>query len=266
MDGMAAGMAAGPAVALGAELAAALAAGGAGLRLDLQPICAASSLAPVGYEVLLRWDHPELGPLGALEVLAAAAAAGRGVALDAWVMVQAFRLRAGWPRGGPYLAVNVSVDGLLVGHAAPMVRAALDATGVDPRGLCLELPEAAVVRDLAAARLLAGQLRGFGIAVALDDFGGAVGPARALRDIPFTAVKLDAAMTSGLDGAGPEAGRARAAVAGVVDFAHAMGAVSVAEAVETAGQMHALREAGCDALQGWLLGRPGVAWPQPQKT
>lgn len=250
---------------LGAELAATLAAGGRGLRLDLQPICAASSLAPVGYEALLRWDHPDLGPLGALDVLAAAEAAGRGVALDAWVMVNAFRLRAAWPRGAPWLAVNISSAGLLGGHAAPMVRAALEATGVDPRGLSLELPEAAVVRDLGAAQALAAQLRGFGIAVALDDFGGALGPARALRDIPFAMVKLDPALTADLEGAGPRAARARAAVAAVVDLAHAMGATSVAEGVECAGQMQVLRAAGCDALQGWLLGRPGTGpAPQPQ--
>ena len=250
---------------LGADLAAALAAGGAGLRLDLQPICAATGLAPVGHEALLRWDHPEFGPLGALEVIAAAEAAGRGVALDAWVMVNAFRLRAAWPRGAPWLAVNVSAAGLLGGHAAPMVRAALEATGVDPRGLVLELPEAAVVRDLGASQALAARLRGFGIAVALDDFGGALGPARALRDIPFTAVKLDPAMTADLDGAGPMAARARAAVAAVVDLIHALGATSVAEGVECAGQMQALRAAGCDALQGWLLGRPGAGpSPQPQ--
>jgi len=244
---------------LGAELAAALAAGGTGLRLDLQPICAATSLAPVGYEALLRWDHPDLGPLGALDVLAAAEAAGRGVALNA------FRLRATWPRGAPWLSVNVSVAGLIAGHAAPMVRAALQATGVDPRGLILELPEAAVVRDLGAAQALAAQLRGFGIAVALDDFGGALGPARALRDIPFATVKLDPALTADLEGGGPLAMRARAAVAAVVDLAHAMGATSVAEGVECAGQMQALRAAGCDALQGWLLGRPGAGpVPQPQ--
>ena len=247
---------------LGVELSAALAAGGAGLRLDLQPICAAATLAPVGYEALLRWEHRDLGPVPPLEVLAAAEAAGRGVALDAWVMVNAFRLRARWPRGGPFLAVNVSADGLLGGHAGPMVRAALDATGVDPRGLALELPEAAVIQDLRAAAGLAAQLRGYGIAVALDDFGARLGPARALRDIPFAAVKIDAAMTAGLDGEGPLADRARAAVAAVVDMAHALGATATAEAVESAAQLRALREAGCDALQGWLLGRPGPDQPQ----
>jgi EAL domain-containing protein (putative c-di-GMP-specific phosphodiesterase class I) len=246
---------------LGEALADALAAGGAGLRLDLQPICAAATLAPVGYEALLRWDHPDHGAIPPRETLAAADAVGRGVALDAWVLVQGFRMRAGWPRGGPYLALNMSVGGILSGHAAPMVRAAIEATGVDPRGLSLELPEAAVTRDLAAARGLAAALRDLGLSIALDDFGGSHGSARVLRDIPFAAVKLDPALTAGLEGSDAGAARSRALVAAVVEMAHALGAVTVAEAVETAEQMRALREARCDALQGWLLGRPGAVAP-----
>jgi EAL domain-containing protein (putative c-di-GMP-specific phosphodiesterase class I) len=247
--------------ALGQRLADALAAGGAGLRLDLQPICAAASLDPVGYEALLRWEHPEHGPITARETLAAAEAAGRGVALDAWVLVHGFRLRAAWPAGGPYLALNLSKSGILAGHAGPMVKAALDATGVDPRGLSLELPEAAVSADLEAARGLATALRAQGIALALDDFGGAHGSARVLRDIPFAAVKLDPALTTGIERDDAAGERARALVAAVVEMTHALGAVTVAEAVETAQQMRALREARCDALQGWLLGRPGAVAP-----
>jgi EAL domain-containing protein (putative c-di-GMP-specific phosphodiesterase class I) len=246
---------------LGARLGDALAAGGAGLRLDLQPICAAASLDPVGYEALLRWEHPDLGAITARETLAAAEAVGRGVALDAWVLVQGFRLRAGWPAGGPYLALNMSVGGILAGHAAPMVKAAIDATGVDPRGLSLELPEAAVAQDLAAARGLAAALRDLGLSIALDDFGGTHGSARVLRDIPFAAVKLDPALTAGIERDDPAAERSRALVAAVVEMAHALGAVTVAEAVETVEQMRALRAARCDALQGWLLGRPGAFRP-----
>lgn len=242
----------------GAELAAALATGGTGLRLALQPICAANSLAPVGYEALLRWEHPTLGAVPPLDAIAVAEAAGRIIALDAWTLVNAFRLRAGWPAGGPYLAVNISAAGLLGGHAGPMVRAAIEATGVDPRGVLVELPEAAVAQDIAAARDLAAALRGLGLAVALDDFGGAFGSARVLRDIAFAAVKIDPALTAGVEDAGPGADRTRATVAAVVDMAHALGATVIAEAVETAAQMRALREAGCDALQGWLLGRPAA--------
>ncbi len=259
MDGMTAGPASVvPPLALGLELAETLSAGGAGLRLDLQPICAAGSLALVGYEALLRWEHPDRGPIGARDVLDAAAAAGRGIALEAWVLVSAFRLRAGWRAGGPYLAVNVSGGGISAGHVAPMVRAALEATGVDPRGLSIELPEVAVVQDLAAARDLCAGLRQLGIAVALDDFGGAVGSARALREIPFSVVKLDPLLTAGVDLAGAQANRPRAAVAAVTEMVHALGAAVVAEAVETAEQMRELRIAGCDALQGWLIGRPGA--------
>lgn len=241
----------------GGDLAAALAEGGAGLRLDLQPICAANSLAPVGYEVLLRWEHPEMGAVSPHETLAIAEAAGRIIALDAWSLVQAFRLRASWPVGGPYLAVNVSAAGILGGHAAPMLKAAIDTTGVDPRGILVELPEAAVAQDLRAARDLAAALRGLGLTVALDDFGGTHGSARMLREIAFAAVKIDPALSAGIDGTGPEADRARALVAAVVDMAHAMGATAIAEAVESTSQLRALRDAGCDALQGWLLGRPG---------
>jgi EAL domain-containing protein (putative c-di-GMP-specific phosphodiesterase class I) len=258
MDGMTAGPTGEvPLAALGTELAEALAGGGTGLRLDLQPICAAGTLAIIGYEALLRWEHPERGPLGAPEVLAAAAAVGSGVVLDAWVLVSAFRLRASWKAGGPFLTVNVSPPGISAGHAAPMIRTALEATGVDPRGLSIELPEAAVVRDLVATRELCAALRQLGVAVALDDFGGAVGSARALREIPFSSVKLDPLLTTGVDLPGPEANRPRAAVAAVVEMIHALGATAVAEAVETAEQMQELRIAGCDALQGWLLGRPG---------
>ena len=246
---------------LGAALGDALAAGGAGLRLDLQPICAAATLDPVGYEALLRWDHPELGAIPPRETFAAAEAVGRGVALDAWVLVHGFRLRARWPRGGPYLALNLSPGGILAGHAVPMVKAAIDATGVDPRGLSLELPEAAVARDLLAARALAASLRDLGLSLALDDFGGTHGSALVLRDIPFAVVKLDPALTAGVEHGAATAPRARAMVAAVVDMAHAMGAVAVAEAVETAEQMRALREARCDALQGGLLGGPGVPPP-----
>ncbi len=259
MDGMTAR--AKPPQAAGAHLAegiaAALAAGGVGLRLDLQPICAAATLAPVGYEALLRWEHPELGPVAPLDTLAAAQAAGRAVALDAWALVSAFRLRASWPQGGPYMAVNLSRAGILAGHAAPMVRAALDATGVGPRGISVELPEAVVVQAPDLARDLAAALRGLGLSIALDDFGGTHGSARTLRDIPFAAVKIDPALTAGLEGRDHAAERTRAMVAAVADMAHALGATVIAEAVETAEQMRALRDAGCDALQGWLLGRPG---------
>jgi EAL domain-containing protein (putative c-di-GMP-specific phosphodiesterase class I) len=259
MDGNSAGTAEDlPPVGLGTELADALAAGGAGLRLDLQPICAAGTLVPIGYEALLRWDHPERGLVAAADILGAAAAVGRDVALEAWILVAAFRLRAGWKAGGPYLAVNVSAAGITRGHAAPMIRAALEATGVDPRGLSIELPETAVAADIAAARELCAVLRRLGIAVALDDFGGELGSARVLRDIPFGTVKIDPMLTAGLELPGAGADRPRAAVMAVVDMIHALGATAVAEAVETPEQMRELRLAGCDALQGWLLGRPGA--------
>lgn len=258
MDGIGLDVARAPATApcLASDLRAALAAGGAGLRIDLQPICAAATLAPVGYEALLRWEHPALGAIPPIETFALAEANGALVALESWALLHAFRLRAAWSQGGPYLSVNVSSAALLSGQAAAMLRTAFSASGANPRGVVIELPEAAVARDLRAARELAAEIRALGASVALDDFGSTHGSARMLRDIPFGSVKLDAALTDGLDGDGVGAARALAMVGAVVDMAHAMGATVIAEAVESAAQMRALRDAGCDALQGWLLGSP----------
>jgi len=259
MDGMPAGTAATGVdlTRLGADLSAMLSGGSPGLRLALQSICAAATLAPVGYEALLRWDHPEFGAVPARDIFAAAALAGCETSLEAWIMVSAFRLRARWKPGGPYLAVNVSEAAIRNGLAGPMVRASLAMSGADPRGLSMEVPEAAVMRELDASRDFARFLRQQGVVMALDDFGSLMGPACVLRDIAFATVKIDPRLSLGVEGLTPESVRTRGVIAAVVDMAHALGATVVAEAVETAEQMAALREVGCDALQGWLMGRPG---------
>jgi EAL domain-containing protein (putative c-di-GMP-specific phosphodiesterase class I) len=92
---------------------------------------------------------------------------------------------------------------------------------------------------------------------ALDDFGVARGTILALRAIPFPMVKLHPSLCAGLDGESLSARRALALTTGQVETAHALGSIVVAKSVETLAQLRALEKAGCDALQGWLLGRPG---------
>ncbi|MBM3588684.1 MAG: EAL domain-containing protein [Alphaproteobacteria bacterium] len=92
-------------------IAEALANNGAGMRLDLQPVCSANGLETVGYEALLRWVHPDLGPILAMETVNAATQAGMAAALAAWVFNKACRIRARWPRSAPYISVNISAEG-----------------------------------------------------------------------------------------------------------------------------------------------------------
>ena len=238
-------------------IAEALAAQGEGLRLDLQPVCSAHGLETVGYEALLRWVHPDLGPILALETVNAATQAGVAAALDAWVFAEACRIRARWPRSAPYISVNITAEALVRGDGAALLRQALFMADTDPRGIMVEFPANAVSLWHDAALTLAAGLRDLGVAAALDDFGVARGTILALRSIPFHTVKLHPTLCAGLEGDKAAARRALVLTAGQVETAHAMGAVVVAKSVETLAQMRALEEAGCDALQGWLLGRPG---------
>ena len=233
-------------------IAAALADNGAGLRLDLQPVCSANGLETVGYEALLRWVHPDLGPILAMEAVNAATQAGLAEALDRWVFAEACRIRASWPRSAPYISVNITAEAFLRGDGTALMRRALYEANTDPRGMIVEMP---LWHD-AAANLAAG-LRGLGVVAALDDFGIARGTILALRAIPFPMVKLHPSLCAGLDGESLLARRALTLTTGQVEAAHALGTVVVAKSVETLAQLRALEKAGCDAMQGWLLGRPG---------
>ena len=190
-------------------IAEALANDGAGMRLDLQPVCSANGLETVGYEALLRWVHPDLGPILAMETVNAATQAGMAAALDAWVFTEACRIRARWPRSAPYISVNITAEAFLRGDGTALMRRALYEADTDPRGLAVELPANAVSLWHDAAANLAAGLRGLGVVAALDDYGVA------------------------------------------------RGTIVVAKSVETLAQLRALEKTGCDAMQGWLLGRPG---------
>ena len=238
-------------------IAEALAHNGAGLRLDLQPVCSANGLETVGYEALLRWVHPDLGPILAMETVNAATQAGLAEALDRWVFAEACRIRARWPRSAPYISVNITAEAFLRGDGTALMRRALHEADTDPRGLVVEMPAHAVSLWHDAAANLAAGLRGLGVVAALDDFGVARGTILALRAIPFPMVKLHPSLCAGLDGESLSARRALALTTGQVETAHALGSIVVAKSVETLAQLRALEKAGCDALQGWLLGRPG---------
>jgi EAL domain-containing protein (putative c-di-GMP-specific phosphodiesterase class I) len=238
-------------------IAEALANDGAGLRLDLQPVCSANGLETVGYEALLRWVHPDLGPILAMETVNAATQAGMAAALDAWVFTEACRIRARWPRSAPYISVNITAEAFLRGDGTALMRRALYEADTDPRGLAVELPANAVSLWHDAAANLAAGLRGLGVVAALDDYGVARGTILAVRAIPFAMVKLHPSLCAGLDGESLSARRALALTTGQVETAHALGTIVVAKSVETLAQLRALEKTGCDAMQGWLLGRPG---------
>ncbi len=220
------------------------------LLLHLQPEICVGSGGVVGFEALVRWQHPERGLLGPGEFVGLAEETGLIATVGEWVLRRACALAATWPTDRLVMSVNVSARQLAGGDFAELVATALEETGLTPHALCLELTESAVIESGAMATL--ENLKRLGVQLAIDDFGTGWSSLGHLRRFPIDVVKLDRSFVSGL---GREAQDASIAAA-IISLAHALGLTTVAEGIETDEQLAVLAALGCDLGQGFLFARP----------
>jgi EAL domain-containing protein (putative c-di-GMP-specific phosphodiesterase class I)/ActR/RegA family two-component response regulator len=225
-------------------------------HLAYQPKVALATNRIVGVEALLRWDHPALGPVAPCEFIAVAEATGLIVPIGVWVIEAAFRQCAAWqeefPRTTPMsVAVNASARQFRAG-LVDVVRGAVEGSGIDPAGVCLEVTESTVMDDVDAAVSILGELKDLGLTLSIDDFGTGYSSLAYLRRLPLDEVKIDRSFVDGL-ATDPED---TAIVAAVISLAHALDRDVVAEGVETEEQLQKLRSLGCELAQGFLLARP----------
>ena len=224
-------------------------------QLVWQPISSANLAGEVtGFEVLLRWHHPQRGTIPPDTFIPVAEACGAIWAIGFWVLQEACREAARW--AVPLrVAVNVSPLQAQEGEAfAAMVEQVLASTGLEPARLILEVTEGVLIRR--AAEVLCGlrRLRALGVQTSLDDFGTGYSSFATLRAFPFDQIKIDRSFVAGMTTASD--GQDMAIVHAVLGLARGLGVPVVAEGVETETQFSALREAGCEEVQGWLIGRP----------
>jgi EAL domain-containing protein (putative c-di-GMP-specific phosphodiesterase class I) len=224
-------------------------------ELHYQPRIDLASMAVTGFEALLRWEHPELGRVPPGEFIGIAEETGLINAIGAWVLRQACRQTRGLIEefGRPLrVSVNVSARQLAQPGFVAEVRAALDAAGLAPHCLELELTESALIENLDRAAAMLGELNALGVKVAVDDFGTGYSGLAYLRSLPIDVLKLDRSFVLADDG------RISAFdfIKAFVDMAHALRMAVVAEGVETAEVLDFLRAANCDEAQGYLLARP----------
>lgn len=225
-----------------------------GLELGLQPLMDVDSGRIAGYEALVRWHHPERGPISPAEFVALAEETSLIVPVGEYVMDAACesvaRLVAAG-HGQPFVAVNVSARQLSHPGLVERIVARADAARL-PRGtLKLEITESQVL-DYDLVGEVISLCHGHGIKVALDDFGTGYSHLAHLHRLDFDVLKVDQAFSRNMV-ADP---RAMAVVEAIVQLGRALQAEIVVEGVETRLQLEALRRLGCHYAQGYLIGRP----------
>jgi diguanylate cyclase (GGDEF)-like protein/PAS domain S-box-containing protein len=219
-----------------------------------QPIVDLSTGELISAEALLRWDHPDRGPIGPDEFIPIAEETGMIVEIGAWVLEQACRQVVIWRRTNPSMsvAVNLSVRQMITPDIVGLVESVLRRCGADPSSLCLELTESVFMEDVDFfARTMAG-LRALGVRLAIDDFGTGYSSLSYLQRYPVDAVKVDRAFVDGLGHDSQRSGL----VAAIIAMAEALGLGVTAEGVETREQLDALVGLRCARAQGYLLARP----------
>ena len=226
--------------------------------LHYQPQIELATGRVAGVEALVRWRHPVRGLVAPGEFIPVAEACGLIVPLGAWVLGEACRQVRAWQDGGLELTAAVNLSPVQVRHDSllPMIDDILGAHRLDGHWLEVELTESLLLErtDCAAADTLQG-LAARGIRVALDDFGTGYSSLAYLRRLPVQRIKIDRSFMRDI-GTDPDD---EAVVEAMVTMGHTLGKEVVAEGVETPAQLTFLRRLGCDAAQGFLLGRPTEA-------
>jgi diguanylate cyclase (GGDEF)-like protein len=225
------------------------------LHLDYQPIVAAADRRLVGVEALARWTHASRGVVSPAVFIPFAEQSGQIVEIGRWALHQAWTDRAAWESLAPEdtgMWVNVSTNQFMSAGFVQMIAAAIDAVGIDPSRLTLEVTESMFVGDQPRARIVMKEVKRIGVQLALDDFGMGYSSMGVLDTLPIDVIKIDQRFVQRLDGTG----EGQAIVRAIITLAHGLGMTVVCEGVETAGQFAEVLELGSDLCQGYYFGRP----------
>lgn len=229
------------------------------LSLHFQPQVELAGGRLRGMEALMRWEHPELGPVSPGEFIPVAEKTGLISALSHWGLREALRQQVVWKQAGfapGRMAVNLSAREFADPDLPDRVRRTLEEVGASPEDLELEITETVLMResDLELASLKT--LTEMGVAVSVDDFGTGYSSLAYLSVLPVESLKIDRAFISAVE---DEQGSNAAIIRSVISMAQSLELEVVAEGVETDWQLQFLREAGCDVVQGFYLARPAAA-------
>lgn len=228
------------------------------LHLHYQPKVNLATGRVRGVEALARWEHPTRGNVSPLDFIPMAEETGLIVAIGRWVLSRACADALLWPPE-VHVAVNVSVLQFRRGTLLRDVAQALRDSGLPATRLEIEITETVMMEDAAQAIEVLNDLRRLGVRVAMDDFGTGYSSLSYLRSFPFDRIKIDRSFVRDV---GTHAG-ARSIVSAIAGLGRSLGMAVTAEGVETLAQLDAVRNEGCDEVQGYLFSRPRPACDIP---
>jgi len=225
------------------------------LFLTYQPKIELCTGQMVGAEVLLRWEHPELGLISPDQFIPLAEETGLIVPIGHWVLETACKNLEKWRKEGLYpikLAVNVSAKQFQTSDFVEQVQKVLEDTSLDPALLELEVTESLLMDTENTSIEIMTNLKEMGISISIDDFGTGYSSLQYLSKFPIDYLKIDRSFVMGLD----TGGKSIAIIRAIIAMAEGLGLEVVAEGVEDDGQARLLREFGCQLAQGYLYSRP----------
>ncbi len=218
-----------------------------------QPVHRLDSGEVVGYEALLRWNHPERGVLEPVAFVKAAHEGGLMEAIDWQLFERACRTTAQSAGAGTFLTINVSAQHFRHDDFDERLLAMLERSQLEPARLIVEVTEGSLLDDPICVHATLERLRAFGVGAALDDFGTGYSSLSYLHSLPLRMIKIDRSFVVSLN---DNQVTAHSIVGAILALSRALGIEVIAEGIETERQLAALRAMGCALGQGFLLGRP----------
>jgi diguanylate cyclase (GGDEF)-like protein/PAS domain S-box-containing protein len=222
-----------------------------------QPIVSLETARLIGFEALVRWQHPERGLVNPADFIPLAEETGYIIPIGQWVLEQSCRQLQQWKASMPKdltltVSVNLSGKQFAQNNLIGQITETLARTAIDPHDLKLEITESVVVENIETATEMLNQLRAIGIQLSIDDFGTGYSSLSYLHRLPIDTLKIDRSFITQMIKNNENSEIVRT----IVSLAKNLGMSLIAEGVETVEQLQQLQQLGCDNGQGYLFSKP----------
>lgn len=223
--------------------------------LHYQPQLDSTTEKIVGCEALIRWNRPGLGLVYPGDFIPLAEETGLIVPIGEWVFIEACSQLKKWHNDGKKdlkMAVNISAQQFEQQDLVELVEKTLEETGIDPKFLEIEITESIIMKSTERTASIFSKLKRMGIKISIDDFGTGFSSLGYLQKFSSDILKIDRSFIQNI----PENSRDQAIVTAIINMAHILGLVVIAEGVETEEQLSFLKSVNCDEIQGYYISRP----------